>query len=357
MGRGGGGGSRGGGGGGSGSRGGGGGGGSGSRGGSGFGSFGSSFGGRSSGGGSSGGGLFGGGSFGGGSFGGRGLFSGSPFRGGPSGGGLFRGGSYGGRPAGLNTGGCGCSTIIIVIIVAAIMVALFTNTGSAGVLPSTVARKALPADAVNETGYYSDELGWIYNQTEFETGLKNFKRKTGVQPYVFLTGNINGSYDVPSDDELKAYAENMYDKLFTDEAHLLLVFYYNDANEIYRYWYVVGLQAKSVIDQEAGDILENYIDLYYGDNSLTDEEFFSKTFNDTGERIMSVTTSPWVTVLIILGVAAVLVIAFMWWQHAKKQKNIEAEQTEEILSTPLEQFGDQEVENLAKKYEDDNNKT
>jgi hypothetical protein len=46
------------------------------------------------------------------------------------------------------------------------------------------------------------------------------------------------------------------------------------------------------------------------------------------------------------------VVVFAWWTSYKKQKNLEAEQTQQILDTPLESFGDGEAENRAKKYDD-----
>jgi len=63
--------------------------------------------------------------------------------------------------------------------------------------------------------------------------------------------------------------------------------------------------------------------------------------------------------VIVLGAIAVVVILSIWWNRAKKQKNLEAKQTEEILNTPLEKFGDREIEELADKYndnDDDNGK-
>ena len=64
------------------------------------------------------------------------------------------------------------------------------------------------------------------------------------------------------------------------------------------------------------------------------------------------TTSPWIPVLIVMGVGAALVLGFVWWSRAKKQKEIEAKRTEELLNTPLEKFGDTEAEELARKYEE-----
>ena len=46
-------------------------------------------------------------------------------------------------------------------------------------------------------------------------------------------------------------------------------------------------------------------------------------------------------------------IGFFWWRKAKEQKNREAAETERILNTPLDTFGEDSVEDLAKKYQDD----
>jgi hypothetical protein len=201
---------------------------------------------------------------------------------------------------------------------------------------------------VNETGYYTDDAGWIGNETQLLSGMKHFYEKTGVQPYLYITDNINGS-NSPTSEDLKAFANSKYDELFTDEAHLLLVFFEYGSNSQYMDWYVTGTQAKQVIDTEAGDILLDYLDRYYYQN-MSDEEFFSKSFSDAADRIMEVTTSPWIPVLIVLGVGSAMVIGFIWWSRAKKQKEIEAKRTEELLNTPLEKFGDTEAEELAKKY-------
>jgi hypothetical protein len=45
-------------------------------------------------------------------------------------------------------------------------------------------------------------------------------------------------------------------------------------------------------------------------------------------------------------------VLFIWWRLVKKQKNLEAKRMEEILNTPLDQFGNKEADDLAKKYED-----
>lgn len=331
-------------------------------------------GGGSRGGGSRGGGSFGrgGGSFGGGgsSFGGGGNFGGGSFRGFRGfGGGFGFGGPGPVDPDPFNNGysrhrtGCSTGAVLLVIAVVAVILiisgisSVFNDNGyssSGDILASTVEREALEKGAVNETGYYEDNVGYLSNKTLLESGLKYFYQKTGVQPYIYLTGEINGSTEYPSESDLKTFAESMYDRKFTDNAHLLLVFFDNLSGE-YTFWYCIGSQATSVIDAEAGDILAQYLDRYFNDSSLSDEEFFSKAFRDTADRIMAVTTSPWITVLIVLGVLAVIILLFVWWRHAKKQKNIEAKQTEAMLNTPLETFGDTEAQAVAGKYDDDPN--
>jgi hypothetical protein len=360
-------------------------------------------------GGGGGGGGFGGGGFGGGFRGGGGSFGGSRGGGGRSGGfgggrgggstggstgGGFFGGGFGGNTGGGGSGwlgplilgnmlgrqssgggtggtgggpdkqrprgGCGCGTIlaivliffIIAIIISSLSSSFSGSGGGSGITASTVQRVALPKGSVHETGYYTDEIGWVKSETTLTSGMKHFYEKTGVQPYLYLTDTVNGSHS-PTQAELKAYSESLYNKLFTDEAHVLLVFFEYNSNSQYMDYYVTGTQAATVIDNEAGSILLDYLDRYYYDKSIpSDDEYFSRSFSEAADRIMEVTTSPWIPVFIVLGVVIVVGVGFFWWIRAKKQKNLEAQHMEEVLSTPLEKFGDTEAEELARKYED-----
>ena len=272
----------------------------------------------------------------------------------PSGGGP----SGGGRPGSGGSGCSGCAIAILVLVIllivgAIVFSALFStrvgNSGDGGVTTSTVVREALPKGSVNETDYYRDELDWIGNETRLLSGMKHFYQETGVQPFLYITDNVNGE-NQPSMDELDSFARDLYDRLFTDEAHLLLVFFEYDSSYMTRY--VAGTQAKTVIDMEAGDILLDYIDRYYFDSNMTDEEFFSESFGDAADRIMTVTKSPWIPVLSIFGVLMLAGVLFVWWRYSVNQKNLEAKRMEEVLKTPLDQFGNKEAEDLAKKYEE-----
>lgn len=259
-----------------------------------------------------------------------------------------------GGPGGA-MGGCssaGCLTVFIIGLVLVIILTIIFTAGPGNpeqaVTKSTVKREPLPAGSVIETDYFTDELDWIGQTTQLLAGMKNFYQATGVQPYLYLTDRINGESD-PSEAQVEAFAGQLYDQLFEDEAHLLVIF--QEYQGQYHTWYLTGIQARSVIDTEAADILMDYIDRYYYDNSLSEEAFFSKAFDDAGKRIMDVTRSPWIPVMIVAGAAVILIILFVWWQKRQKQKNLEAEQTAEILNTKLETFADSEAETLAKKYE------
>jgi len=107
---------------------------------------------------------------------------------------------------------------------------------------------------------------------------------------------------------VEQFATSLYEELFEDEAHLLLIFFeYKDGT--YSIWYYAGSQARAVIDAEAADILLEYIYRYADGYNLSAEEIFSKAFNDAAKRIMKVTVPPWVPVLSGL---SILIILILW---------------------------------------------
>ena len=242
-------------------------------------------------------------------------------------------------------------TVLVAVIAVLLFIGVLLASGGipsgGGVAKSTVEREKLPASAVQETGYYTDEGGWFGNANRLEAGMKQFYRETGVQPYLYLLPN--GA--VTSVSELTEKAEELYPQLFQDEGPFLLVFC-DDGHGSYNCGYTAGSMAKSVMDDEAVGILADYLDRYYSDYSISEEEIFSNAFAKTGERIMTVTRSPVVPVAVCAAVVVVAVLVFLTLKKRREQREREQKRTEEILKTPLEKFEDQEVEDLAKKYED-----
>lgn len=265
-------------------------------------------------------------------------------------------------PGGRNGGdrGNGCLSVLLGVVLLILIFAIFSvvldiivGDSLDDVAASTFQREPLPAGAVKETGYYTDELGWIVNEKQLTSGMREFYRATGVQPYLYLTDNIDGSYD-PSADEIGEFSARLYDRLFEDEAHFLVIYQENGGS--YMVGYTAGAQAKSVMDDEAVGILRDYLDLY-NSSDLSDEEYFGTVFRATGERIMTVTKSSWPAVAGVFGVLLLAALLFLWWKKAKEQKAREAEQFQEMLNTPLTTFGDDrdgngkdDAEDLAEKY-------
>ncbi|MBM7541068.1 TPM domain-containing protein [Amphibacillus cookii] len=248
----------------------------------------------------------------------------------------------------------GCSrnvgiVILVLLGLAAVSMIFSAITDSGEITSSTVEREPLPSGVVDETDYFTDQLGWIDNQTTMLRGLRHFYNETGVQPHVYITDHIAGDVD-PSMAEIEAFSNELYDELFTDEAHLLLVFFEPTPGEYVKH-YVVGTQARSVIDTEAGDILFDYVEYYYEDN-ISNAEFFSLVFQDTANRIMEVTTSPWIDIVTAIVVIAILAVAFVWWKRRQEQKKLEAERLEKMLNTDIDTFGQYEAEDLSSKYQD-----
>ena len=277
-----------------------------------------------------------------------------------------------GAPMGGGCGsGCGgCAGGLIGLVLAALLIALLTTaipscgsgemaygnapaSQSQSVSSSTV-REKLPADAVSKTDWYTDADGdWIHNASALTRGLEEFYEKTGVQPYVYILPNGQTT----SGSELTQIAEELYPELFSDEGHLLLVFC-DDGHGSFTCGYCVGTAASSVVDSEALTILADELnDAYnYADS---DEEVFSDAFSETAGRIMAAAEEEergHTTMLVVGGVILVVAIGAGVAYVVRKRKAQQEEkqkQMEDILNTPLEKFGDQDVEDLADKYEKD----
>lgn len=240
---------------------------------------------------------------------------------------------------------------IMVLIVIAICIIPYNAFSSSDITKSTINRTKLDASATVSTEFYVDELNWIRNSTTVNNGLKSFYNKTGVHPLLYITDTVNGSKS-PSEDDMATYTSELYTELCPDEGHILLLFHCLDGGTNYSMWYECGSQAKIVMDEEACNILMDYIDAYFYSNR-TDDELFADAFEDAGKRIMTKTTSPIVYVAICAAVVILAIIAFIWWKKRKEQKNIEDENTIKILNSDISQVhNDPEMDELERKYED-----
>lgn len=263
-----------------------------------------------------------------------------------------RGNDAGGSGGPSSSKGCGCGVamaIFCVLFMLFVLLALFGGMGSvSSIADSTVQRTALPAGSAVETDYYVDEDGsWITNPSKLTSGMREFFQETGVQPYLCILPNGSST----SASELSSLAQERYADLFEDDAHFLLVFCDDDEGS-YHCGYWMGSSARTVLDDEALEIFAGYLSQNYNDLSLSEDELFSNTYRQTAERIMQVTTSPVVYVSVAVAVVVVALVAFVLLRRKQQRKREESERMERIMNTPLDKFGDKDVEDLAKKYEE-----
>ncbi len=275
-------------------------------------------------------------------------------------------------PRGGNAGCGGCFSVVIGLILVWVLLtvvsgALYTCSGPdygsssySSTAASSTVRTKLESGDVSKTAYYTDEDGdWVHSASRIESGLSHFYNKTGVQPYVYILKNGSST----SVDELNQKSAELYDQLFSDEGHFLLVFC-DTGDGTFNCGYTIGTKARTVMDDEALSVLEDELNDAYN-NADTDEEVFSDAFENTADIIMraaddeatSATTGK--VALVVVGAAAVGGIAYVVVRNKKKAESERKERAEQILNTPLEKFGDTDdptsdknVENLASKYED-----
>ena len=277
------------------------------------------------------------------------------------------GGGWGRRRMGMGMpmggGGCGggCMGVVMALIMLVIVlsaISMFANMGfpaiggRAQVTRSTVNRTALPRDAADTSvPNLVDDLRWIGNTALLNRGMNNFHNRTGVRPILYITGSIDGNTN-PTIAQISAYADRRYTELTNGcEAHVLLLIF--ESNTLEEAYIRVGSQARVVIDEEAYNIILDYIVRHWG-SRMDEDELFSRVFDESSQRIMRVDRSPWIPVLIVAGILLILVLLFFWWKRKQEQKNLEAEQTERILNQPLETIGDTDdaASRLAQQYED-----
>jgi len=311
------------------------------------------------------------GSFGGGrssgGFSGGGRSSGSGF----SSGSFSHSGGYGYRPyrshrmyggphvhvGGYYHSGSWSSIIAWFIILSIIFIAIIVMNNNTGIPNSTKERVAL-SGVVNKTDWYSDQLRWITNRSVLISGLEDFYKKTGIQPYVVFVPYSDTYWNGSNIDAVAAdnYLQSFYERKFTDEAHFIFAYFSCPNDSKYEmegeFRYLSGYSADTIMDDEAIRILWGHFEKNYYNTSLSIEEMISNTFSQTAKSIMSKSTNVWDFAkigAILIAIIVVVVIAYRAMQSKHKREKEKEKFTEEILSKPLEKFGD-DTSDLEDKY-------
>lgn len=247
-------------------------------------------------------------------------------------------GSSGGYSGGSHRSGGGCgsvfgSFIAIIIIISFIGLFIAALEGSAnGNIPlfierSTVNREPLPdSKCTPYEEWYQDDWGdWIDDYGEEDSlihGLRYFYEKTGVQPYLWIMGEEGK--DFKYEESLEELSDIKYKELFgDDEGHLIVIFReYPNASSNYICTATPGYDAEvQVMDEQAREILLDYIDYYYTDNNLTEGQFFDQAFCQAANRMMKKQLS-WKQIGVIVAVAIILVIGIIITAKIVKSRKV-----------------------------------
>lgn len=243
-------------------------------------------------------------------------------------------------------------TIIVVLVVIFNVFRLgpVANWGN-DITKSTIQREPLEKKYVVTTGeWLRDDIGWIRSQSTVKSGLKYFYDKTGVCPYLVITETVNGSY-TPTGQEVWDYGNQVYDELFEDEGHMVFVFQCKDEGTEYNMAAVTGAQAKTVLDDEALEILYDYFDSYFW-SDRDEDDLFDDAFRSAADRIMKKTPDYKLIILGTVGVGVLGIVVVKLVQGKYNRERERAEETERILNTPVEKIGDSDVDDLKAKYRD-----
>lgn len=228
--------------------------------------------------------------------------------------------------------------LIITILVVFVALMLIPNEE---VPKSTREREKLAASectVINE--WYRDDVEWIFDESQLERGLKSFYNSTGVQPYLWITDNINGN-PRPNEADFQNALNQLYNELFDDEGHMIVCFLESSPNDWATYdW--CGDAARNVMDDEAEDILHSYFSRYYT-SDMEDEEYLATVFTKTGNSIMTVDKSNKaigrILLMVIVIVGGVIITALIVHIIVKNKKE-QAKINRDILNTDIKEIKD-----------------
>lgn len=270
---------------------------------------------------------------------------------------------YGAPPPRRRRSGNLVSSIIIIVIMIFIFISVIYNrienrSGFSDEQEITHEREKLDSGVGYRNDCIVDEIGWFDNISRTESRLQEFYDSTGVQPYIYLK-----SYDsaLMTEDQKLAWAEDYYDKTFTEENIFLYVYFAEENTDVDVGYmcYVNGQQVSSVMDSEAVEIFWNNIDRYWYTDYSTDDVFVY-SFTDTASTIMATVQSKydaqktqtkfWIVIVAVAAIIIILVILYNWWKKKAQRAKEEAAETERILNTPMETLVDQNLKDLENKY-------
>ena len=195
------------------------------------------------------------------------------------------------------------------------------------------------------TGYATDEINGASGVRLTEKACEEFYETVGVPLYFYTEENYDGS-------DVVAYADELYDALFQDENHILMV-YCDNKDE---WGWCRGASVPGIVNpDELFDIMENR---YWDDYSLSYDEVLAKSVKAYQRALTSSGSDGagfFAGILFLAGGIMLVVAGCTYVSKEKEAKRYEEEakqiRADVILSKPLETFGNQEIDNLKEKYD------
>lgn len=245
------------------------------------------------------------------------------------------------------------NALVVIIVLLIVVFIVYSARGGLGsnITASTQAREPLAKGIASQTEYIRDDARWLGSAKSVESSMKYFYSKTGVQPYLWIADVIDDRKDLKYPD-LEQYMEQEYQEMFSDEGHMIVMFYEPYEGE-YETAILVGSAARTVIDAEAQEIILDYLDSYYYDDGLDDAGYFNKVFTKSADRLMEV-TKPWYSGLIAFVVVAIVVIVILLvFIRMLKRKAEKRRADAELLNADVSEIGGADAASrLADKYDD-----
>lgn len=230
--------------------------------------------------------------------------------------------------------------MLVAVVIAAIGIFFFISAKGK-------AYEKAELSGTKNVGYVTDE-GFLKTTHKTEEAVKEFYQSTGLPLYLYTIGQYGASSST-----CDAYAKELYGKLFSDENHVLLL-YCDDVD--YWAWWLGEKVSPHFLDDEINDLIDEIYKNWYN-NSYTNDEVMAMGIESYTKQITSVGSGSKTFAVIILLVGGVLfagaVLSYISKSGAEKRYREEASalRTEQMLSKPLDTFGNEEIENLKDKYD------
>ena len=197
-------------------------------------------------------------------------------------------------------------TFILVVVIFFMASAMYKENDISW---STIQRDAIEG-APAPTEFYTDESGnYLTETTVIEDAIYTFYSKTGVPAYVYF---LEDDESLSSASELYDTTQELYDELFDDEYHFLVVACYN--GEEFLFNYTAGDEAASVMDDTEGiQIFDDCVNLYFDSEDIPTS--LAKAIKRAAVHIMQAGNLGYRIVIIIAIVIAAFV--YMFFRYKK----------------------------------------